>query len=155
MFCLRRTGRSWRRMQPSHELHWAFLHSEKALPRTALTFISTVVQSTNSSGVCRSNKPHQMAASCSLGTSVEKRCSLMCSELPSQQHLEVFHHLQAELLGGTFKKKWEYGFTSYQFCTQNSWRYVALHVCVALKGVQLLLCSSIVICPCSSSFQLR
>lgn len=29
----------------------------------------------------------------------------MCSELPSQQHREVSHHLQAELLSGVFRKK--------------------------------------------------
>ena len=36
-------------------------------------------------------------------------CLLEC--FTAQQHLEVFHHLQAELLDGAFEKGW-YSFTS-------------------------------------------
>lgn len=95
-----RTGWGWARMQPSHELH-----SKEQLPSTALTSTSPVVQSSDCSGVFHGHQLHQMAASCSLEVSVRKRCFLMCSGLPPQQPLEVFHHLQAELLSGASKRK--------------------------------------------------
>lgn len=80
------------------------LHSKEQLPSTALTSMSPVVQSSDSSGVLHSHQLHQMAASCSLEMSVEKKCFLMCSGLPPQQPLEVLHHLQAELLSGASEK---------------------------------------------------
>lgn len=96
----------------------AFLRSEKALPSVASTFISTVVQSTNSSGVLRSNKLLQMAASCSLGTREEVLLDVLRTALTATTG--GVPPPAAELLSGVLRKKTEYSFTSYQLRTTNS-----------------------------------
>lgn len=77
-----------------------------------------------------------MAASCSLGMSMGKKCFLMCSELSSQQYLEMFHHLSTALQPTSFAPQ----------TLACVWPCMYAHE--VLKTVQLLLCSSILFFPC-------